>query len=57
MNSAAKNHDFSKKQEIYKKTRLSIAQEMTAPGFQMTVAYLPERHARICKVVLEDLGL
>lgn len=57
MNSAAKNFDFSKKQEIYKKTRLPITQEMTVPGFQMTEAYIRERHERICKVILADLGL
>jgi hypothetical protein len=57
MNSAAKNYDFSKKQEIYKKTRLPITQEMTVPDFQMTEAYIRERHERICNVILADLGL
>jgi uncharacterized protein with ParB-like and HNH nuclease domain len=57
MNSAAKNYDFSKKQEIYRKTRLPITQEMTVPGFQMTEAYIRDRHNRICKTILQDLGL
>jgi hypothetical protein len=57
MNSAAKNFDFSKKQEIYKKTRLPMTQEMCTPGFQMTESYIRQRHDHIVATILADLGL
>lgn len=52
MNSAARNYDFSRKKEIYKKTELSITNEMTSVEFVMDEKYIIERHKRITDLLI-----
>jgi hypothetical protein len=56
MNAAAKNYDFAKKKEQYKKTLLPLTKELAALP-TLTEAYIQERHERIVAGVLQGLRL
>ncbi|MFN0215996.1 MAG: DUF262 domain-containing protein [Saprospiraceae bacterium] len=55
-NSAARNFDFSKKKIIYHKTMLPITQEL-ANLPKIDAHYIENRHNRLVKGILKDLGL
>jgi len=56
MNAAAKNYEFARKREHYKKTLLPLTTELA--GLQeLTPGYLKDRHERIIAGVLAGLGL
>lgn len=56
MNSGARNFDFSKKKQIYKKTLLPITRELAGlPG--ITPHDIEERHKRIVAGIKDELGL
>jgi hypothetical protein len=56
MNSGAKNYDFAKKQQIYKKTVLPITRELAGLA-SITPDYIEERHKRIVLGIRSELGL
>lgn len=56
MNSAVKNHDFSKKQEQYKKTHLAMTHELAALK-SIDEQFIRDRHQRLIAGLREHLGL
>jgi len=57
LNASAKNFDFKTKQEIYKKTKLFITEEMTTNNFKISEQFLNERHTKITNELKKYFGL